>query len=72
MGTGDNISLNEMKDLVNGQFPSVEFDYVDERKGDVFTTKADMSPLKELGWEPKIGIKEGISDCFERLKASLP
>ena len=72
VGTGDNISLNEMKDLVNGQFPSVEFDYVDERKGDVFTTKADMSPLKELGWEPKIGIKEGISDCFERLKASLP
>ena len=71
VGTGANISLNEMRDIVNEQFPSVEFDYTAERKGDVFTTKADMSPLKELGWDPKINIKEGISDCFERLKAQL-
>ena len=71
VGTGDNISLNEMKDIVNEHFPEVEFDYVEERKGDVLLTKADMSPLKELGWEPKIHIKEGISDCFERLKKEL-
>ena len=71
VGTGDNTSLNEMKDIVNEHFPEVEFDYVEERKGDVLLTKADMSPLKELGWEPKIHIKEGISDCFERLKKEL-
>ena len=71
VGTGDNISLNEMKDIVNEHFPEVEFDYVEERKGDVLLTKAYMSPLKELGWEPKIHIKEGISDCFERLKKEL-
>ena len=71
VGTGDNISLNEMKDIVNDHFPEVEFDYVEDRKGDVLLTKADMSPLKELGWEPKNQIKEGISQCFEILKGQL-
>ena len=71
VGTGDNISLNEMKDIVNGHFPEVQFDYIEDRKGDVLLTKADMSPLKALGWEPKINIKEGISDCFKRLKGTL-
>ncbi len=71
VGTGDNISLNEMKDIVNEHFPEVQFDYVEERKGDVLLTKADVSPLKELGWEPKKHIKEGISQCFEILKGRL-
>ena len=71
VGTGDNISLNEMKDIVNGHFPDVQFDYVEDRKGDVLLTKADMSRLKELGWQPERGIKEGISECFELLKGRL-
>ena len=71
VGTGDNISLNEMKDIANSHFPDVQFDYVEDRKGDVLLTKANMSPLKELGWEPKKQIKEGISECFESLKRSL-
>ncbi len=70
VGTGSNISLNEMKDIVNEHFPEVEFDYVEERKGDVLLTKANMEPLRELGWEPKVGVREGISSCFERLKES--
>lgn len=68
VGTGDNISLNEMKDIVNGHFPDVKFDYVEERAGDVMMTKADMQPLKDLGWEPKVQIRSGISKCFELLK----
>ena len=68
VGTGDNISLNEMKDIVNEYFPQVSFDYVKSRTGDVMVTKADMQPLKEIGWSPKISIKEGISDCFKGLK----
>ena len=69
VGTGDNISLNEMKDIVNTHFPEVKFDYVEDRAGDVLVTKANMQPLKDLGWEPKVQIKSGISRCFELLKA---
>ena len=71
VGTGDNISLNEMKGIVNGHFPDVQFDYVDERKGDVLLTKADISPLKELGWAPRFSIEDGISKCFRSLKEKM-
>jgi UDP-glucose 4-epimerase len=72
VGTGDNISLNEIKDIVLKHFPEVVFDYVEARKGDVLTTKADMSPLKELGWEPSRNIRDGIEECFTILKDKLP
>ena len=71
VGTGSNISLNEIRDIVLGQFPDVTFDYIEERKGDVLTTKADMSALKELGWEPKMKIRDGIEECFAVLKDKL-
>ena len=71
VGTGSNISLNEIKDIVLGHFPDVTFDYIEERKGDVLTTKADMSALKELGWEPKMKIRDGIEECFAVLKDKL-
>ena len=71
VGTGTNITLNEIKNIVHDYFPNVKFDYVEERKGDVFSTCANMSPLKELGWSPKIKIQEGISECFKKLKESL-
>jgi UDP-glucose 4-epimerase len=71
VGTGSNISLNEMKDIVNEHFPNVQFDYIDKRKGDVLLTKANITPLKKLGWEPKISVREGISNCFKHLKGEL-
>ena len=60
-----------MKDIVNEHFPDVPFDYVEKRKGDVLCTKANMSQLKKLGFEPKINVKEGISNCFKQLKENL-
>jgi len=71
VGTGGNISLNEMREIVKEQLPNVDFDYVEERKGDVRHTKANIEPLKSLGWEPKHTIKEGIHDCFRRLKNEI-
>lgn len=68
VGTGANISLNEMSQVVKEHFPNVNFDYTEPRKGDVMTTKANVSGLAELGWRAGIEINEGISDCFRRLK----
>ena len=67
IGTGDNISLNEIKNIVLDYFPHVQFEYVAERKGDVALTKANMLPLKELGWEPQMDIFAGINQCFNQL-----
>jgi nucleoside-diphosphate-sugar epimerase len=65
VGTGDNISLNEVKDIVNKHSPSVAFDYIEERMGDVMVTLADSSKLKELGWQTEVSIIDGIDSCFE-------
>jgi len=71
VGTGKNISLNEAKKIASGHFPSVKFDYVEERKGDVFLTRADTKPLEELGWKVKVTIDSGLNKCFETLLNDL-
>ena len=71
VGTGQNISLNEIANIVLDYFPDISFDYVDPREGDVLFTKADMSNMQEVGWVPLIDIFNGISECFGRLKDEL-
>jgi len=63
VGTGENISLNEIKQIVE-KYHDVEFEYVEERRGDVLLTKANMEPLSELGWKPKMNLTTGINKCF--------
>ena len=71
IGTGSNISLNEIRNIVLDYFPNVNFDYIEERKGDVSYTQANVLPFKELGWVPQTKIFEGINECFELLKKEM-
>ena len=64
VGTGENVSLNEIKNIVLSHYPDVTFDYVDDRVGDVLLTKANIGPLNKLGWSPKTNIKDGMHKCF--------
>ena len=71
VGTGENISLNEISKIVKKYFPNVNFKYTQPRKGDVLLTKANMLPLKEIGWNPEVDIYHGVHDCFKKLKEEL-
>ena len=71
VGAGQNISLNQAKEIVLGYFPDVIFDYVAPRKGDINITCANMSAMKKIGWEPKMKIYDGINKCFKLLKEEL-
>jgi UDP-glucose 4-epimerase len=71
VGTGTNISLNEVKEIANNYFPEVMFEYVEERKGDVRVTCADNTALKDLGWKTEISVLQGIDNCFKQLKNEL-
>jgi UDP-glucose 4-epimerase len=71
IGTGENISLNQIKEVVLEYFPNIEFEYVPDRPGDILFTQANTQPLSNLGWDAKISIKNGIEECFERLKKEL-
>jgi len=71
VGTGENISLNKVKRIVQEYFPDVDFIYVPQRLGDARNTLANTLPLKKLGWEAKISIKHGLNECFSSLKKEL-
>lgn len=64
VGTGENISLNEIKEIVK-KFHDIVFEYIPERLGDVLLTKANSIELKNLGWTAKISINSGIHKCFK-------
>lgn len=68
VGTGDNISLNEVIQIIHTHFPEVEFEKRPPRKGDVLLTRAKTSDLKKLGWETTVDINSGINSCFKKLK----
>ena len=68
VGTGDNISLNEVIQIIHAHFPEVEFEKRPPRKGDVLLTRAKTSDLKKLGWKTTIDINSGINSCFKQLK----
>jgi len=68
VGTGNNISLNEIKDIILQYFPEVVFDYIEERPGEVAVTQGDPEPLRKLGWQTKVEINNGINECFSLLK----
>lgn len=71
IGTGDNISLNEIKDIVNSYFPNVDFSYIESRKGEILTSKAEVEKLQRLGWSAKKTISHGIHNCFKNLSKEL-
>jgi UDP-glucose 4-epimerase len=71
VGTGSNISLNEIKNIVLDYFPKVNFQYIEERTGDVLYTQANILPLSDAGWTPSVGIQQGINECFRDLKDEL-
>ncbi len=71
VGSGDNISLNEIKDIVLQYFPEQRFDYINSRKGDVMLTKADLSKLESHGWESKVKLRDGLNSVFKTLKEDI-
>ena len=71
IGSGDSISLNELKDIVLKYFPKQKFEYIADRAGDVMYTEADLSKFKAHGWESKVPLKEGLDSIYKTLKGEL-
>lgn len=69
-GAGDRVTLNEtiaiMEDIIGQE---VEKEYKAVAKGDVKHTEADETKIREiLGYEPHIGLREGLEREVEWLK----
>ncbi len=64
VGTGENLSLNEIKDIILSLHGGLSFNYVDARLGEIMISKAETNKLKELGWTASIPLADGIKKCF--------
>ena len=67
IGSGDNISLNELKEIVKKHFPEQKFEYRSPRQGDVSFTRADLSKFESHGWKAKVSLQTGLDDVYGRL-----
>jgi len=65
IGTGNNISLNEIKSIVK-KYHDIEFEFKKARPGEVLLTKANTKPLEDLGWRHSISIEKGLKRCFKK------
>lgn len=71
IGTGENISLNEMKYIISALFPNIRFKYKESRPNEVQETRANTFPLKKLDWKADISIKDGVFRCFKNLQNEI-
>jgi len=65
VGTGTNVSVNEVVDVLKTFAPNLKAINIDMPKGYAPHTLADISKSKNLlNWSPKIKIQEGLTDMF--------
>jgi GDP-L-fucose synthase len=69
IGTGEDISIREVAELVRDLvYPEGEL-VLDSTKPDGMPRKLlDVSLLHELGWQHRIGLREGIASTYEWLQ----
>lgn len=63
VGTGNEINIRELVELIKELMDSntmLNFGAIKYRENEVMTSKADISSLLNLGWEPKFDLKMGL------------
>ena len=68
VGTGHNISVNSVVDILREFVPDVQVENVDVLKGYAKETLADISKAKKLlGWSPKVSQTDGIRSYYKNV-----
>jgi nucleoside-diphosphate-sugar epimerase len=68
VGTGNNISVNAVVDILKKHAPKFTAVNVDKPRGYAPETLADISKTKNLlNWSPKIEIQEGLAEMFKAI-----
>jgi nucleoside-diphosphate-sugar epimerase len=65
IGTGKNVSVNDVIDILREFFPEVQVELEPKPKGYAPETLADISKAKKLlGWKPEIIVEDGIRNLY--------
>lgn len=70
IGTGTNLSVNQVFELVEEQLKTgLKPIYKPDLPGEAEVTLADITQARSLGWAPKIDVREGLRQSISYLKA---
>lgn len=70
VGTGSSISLNDtVKNYGEATNKTVNIEYLDERKGDIKYSSADITKLESLGYKAKYSVKAGLAEYWTSIQA---
>ena len=58
--TGKQTSIKELADMIG-----VEYDFADERRGDIKTVGGEPPSMEALGWTPEITLKKGLEELMK-------
>jgi len=66
VGRGVETSVNALVEMLKSAGKTFSVEHVEEKEGDIERSVADISKIKEdLGWGPKYGIDESISELMK-------
>lgn len=72
VGSGTNLSVNEVYQLVEGLLKTgLQPVYEPELPGEAEITLADLSAARSLGWSPKVTVRDGLKRTIEYLRKKV-
>jgi len=60
-----------IKELTGNTITRLNFGVIPYRENEIMDIKTDITELKKLGWEPEIGLREGINNTINLEKSAL-
>uniref|UniRef100_A0A831UBH9 SDR family epimerase/dehydratase n=1 Tax=Geobacter metallireducens TaxID=28232 RepID=A0A831UBH9_GEOME len=68
VGFGEAVTIRSFVETVHrlaGSATNLNFGAVPYRSGEVMESRADITPLKNLGWQPRVSLRDGLRKIIE-------
>jgi len=75
LGNGDSVTIKylieTLKELTNNKKTRLNFGSIEYRDNEIMDSQANTELLHDLGWRPKISLKEGLKRTVKELEAGI-
>lgn len=72
LGSGENFSVKEIYEMISELLGSdIKPIYKNDLPGEAFQNLADITGAKNLGWSPKISLKDGLNHSIDFIKSEM-
>jgi len=72
LGGGTNYSIREIYDAISAILDvTVEPEYRPDQPGEAFENLGDITAARQLGWEPRVSLREGLERSIEYIRSHV-